>query len=778
MADMNEPSILRSDNYLSGSRATNITIRPLRLAYLVADDDPQVAVRAIESCCLTWGGYWNPIIPWSATEGLTDDWRRMLDILDPDNLVDCVGIPEADSEVFQQRGQFVHRWENPLTSFFTVGTLQYSALNAFGEYLKSSKTNYVVPNPTLADENDPLYLPLISRFGRLNESFIEERLRYHQLLSGVNYSRFAEVRDVDLSGKTEDVLLGMLPSIARPGTWSGPADTPLLINLTLIGTKTSGPTYSIGGPDEELVEYHRGFVNCVVITGEAGSVNDLAWYWNLRMERSSNWPFPCWIPLELLDSDLGKTIVDRALGLADQRGREGLADDPGLYILSSSVGQSELERRLVPRFPYATIVTENLHWFLSGTAKLHLLAEQREVHFNRGTGRALIPQPDALQRFGFDRVVYEIGIDGAQIPSSNTLHQKHLVTPRRVTRSGALEEFAYATSWPTLKNIYIPDGWTILSSVFNDHGYECSPSDKGRIAVGLLELLGSIDDVGVVASSDVHSTLKDLCRVRGEGSDGPTRAYFADRRTAQHSEFVAAWGREEANTILRWLLKKRILFRGTMLECPGCRLNLWYESNRISDLWRCDGCQSTVPIPLELGNTAWAYRVNELYARGHDQGVITHLLTLFNLPAQSFSLPGTSVLGYYPGVLLKARDDNAVPKDAVEIDVAGIINGRLVIAECKDSGDKLTRTEVDAMIDMANHLECSRLLFVTPTEFSPDLFATANDRCTAQVDWWEGSGLFNTSVHERLTGSRDEQSEEERRRQYLGQLARGLERSE
>lgn len=35
-----------------------------------------------------------------------------------------------------------------------------------------------------------------------------------------------------------------------------------------------------------------------------------------------------------------------------------------------------------------------------------------------------------------------------------------------------------------------------------------------------------------------------------------------------------------------------------------------------------------MPIPLNSDATHWRYRINELYAHGHDQGTLTPLLTL------------------------------------------------------------------------------------------------------------------------------------------------------
>jgi hypothetical protein len=69
--------------------------------------------------------------------------------------------------------------------------------------------------------------------------------------------------------------------------------------------------------------------------------------------------------------------------------------------------------------------------------------------------------------------------------------------------------------------------------------------------------------------------------------------------------------------------ERRVVFRGAVLECPRCRLSGWYVIDRVGEVWRCDGCQEDFPIPLEPEKTEWHYRINELYAQGHNQGTLT-----------------------------------------------------------------------------------------------------------------------------------------------------------
>lgn len=63
--------MLRRGSYVDGVRAVDLTLRPARMAFLIPDDKPDVAVKAVQSCCLSWGGYANHLIPYSRIYGIS-----------------------------------------------------------------------------------------------------------------------------------------------------------------------------------------------------------------------------------------------------------------------------------------------------------------------------------------------------------------------------------------------------------------------------------------------------------------------------------------------------------------------------------------------------------------------------------------------------------------------------------------------------------------------------------------------------------------------------------
>ncbi len=64
------------------------------------------------------------------------------------------------------------------------------------------------------NERDTMYLPLVARFGSLNEAPFKRAvhlLRHRLLRPGVGYADFARLEAVDFSDRSEDLLLGRRP---------------------------------------------------------------------------------------------------------------------------------------------------------------------------------------------------------------------------------------------------------------------------------------------------------------------------------------------------------------------------------------------------------------------------------------------------------------------------------------------------------------------------------------------------------------------------------------
>lgn len=394
-----------------------------------------------------------------------------------------------------------------------------------------------------------------------------------------------------------------------------------------------------------------------------------------------------------------------------------------------------------------------------------------------------LPRPDAFDDFvpTLDRAVYEVGVDGVWLPKSKTLlrHGIYGHMANRITSRGTLEYLLYGASRSSnskLLNINLPDGWTILSSMLKDRGYESRPSAKSETALGQVSLLGGFPNLAITASSNVHHLLKDLSQRAAE-----ERGFLAERKTLDYNSFVRHSGNEVAPSLLRWMIARRVLFRGTDISCPKCRLKRWYEVDRVGHSWRCDGCQEEQPVPLNLSSTGWKYRINELYASGYDQGTVTPLLVLHRMHQIWGSSSSRSGLAFYPGIEYEAKPGASTPVERGEIDLVALREGHLILVECKESGEPLAESneaeklskQLRDLVLFAEHLKASRIVVATATSFPEDkepLLDLVPSAWVERVEWWDGDELLDPYPY---LGPR----EDEWRERYLNRVSRIADRS-
>jgi hypothetical protein len=388
-----------------------------------------------------------------------------------------------------------------------------------------------------------------------------------------------------------------------------------------------------------------------------------------------------------------------------------------------------------------------------------LLRARGAAHFDRGRASIQPPQPEDLKKefiSPVDHVAFEVRVSGMWVPQSEAVAWNvgwmHSHSHDYVTKNGNLrftKQYIKDSSKRDLLDLRTPDGWTLLRSVFEERGYDVARTAKAAAALGQLALIGGAENLDVLASSKVRQLLEVLSRWRGE-----KRPWLGKHETLNFEQFRDRWGRKAAHDVLQWLVKRRVVFRGVTLECPRCRLSGWYAIDRVGEVWRCDGCQEDLPIPLKSDKAEWHYRINELYAHGHNQGTLTPLLTLHTMAAAWSGRPSGEDLGFYPGVEITARKGAHVPYPKKEIDLVALHGRELVLAECKESTEHLAKPENAAKfahqiaeeVALADHLGASQLLVASatlyPVEKETLLRETPADH-SVKVSWLDSRDLLD-----------------------------------
>jgi hypothetical protein len=106
----------------------------------------------------------------------------------------------------------------------------------------------------------------------------------------------------------------------------------------------------------------------------------------------------------------------------------------------------------------------------------------------------------------------------------------------------------------------------------------------------------------------------------------------------------------------------------------------------------------------------------------------------------------TQFLGYVPGVDFRpAQQPGAAP---IEVDLVAIHTGRVLLAECKETGKWLTLDEVQRLFELSRQLQASRLILATRTDFREVSEVVDHARAATgdiALEEWTGEELLDTT---------------------------------
>lgn len=768
--------LLRSTLRLSGPKQVTATVRPLRLAFLVDPFDVNLALAAIDACCLLWGGPYHVLIP-CLPGGRPDDlWNVLLEHLDPDEVIDLVGAA-PDFIEHQKQGLFrqVRRWERPIETMLLQGLTVTSVLR---RHTDGGRRRVLSAVRRFVLRGHPLALPLAYRHGHLDRRPMDRDFVMSIAYGASRLEDFAEVRRIDPNGLPSEELIRLVteyPLAAstplRP-SWVGPPALSVLDvagDLALAGSATSNASRAL--PDLVDPEHGDPLEHQIVIVGNPDSVPDLCLAWNLRARRIPH-PDPVWVSPEWLGDPLvlqrleAARRANRTLAYgsrmpgADWLGLTSASlDDEALAALASEVPRSVVcpPSRIAALLPDSLrigIVRPSAAVFIDGRADVALpdIEDMADfAQFERLGVTVDIPNWQLPRmpspRFGSSNDIVRVAVDGlAGSLTVDGVHQYRLIT------------------------VDARDGEEALRAVASAAGYSASISDKGRLAIAVLELFGSERELRLLTSSLVYDLLTEmaagivsrravqgiLAGLPGTSDDSTAEDALLGRLHSHLGEsqfdrqdltwdavFVKLAKAEAARWSLNFLVERGIAFRGYEVVCRNCGLRRWLPVDRLAVTHSCDGCRVTLALPLPVDkNLVWRYRLNEVVARAVDQGALPHLLVLCSLMERYGGRDG-ELLGALPGVDFRPIDP-AGPSQ-LEADVIAFVAGRVLVAECKATGASLTSKDIEKTLNLARRLGASTAVFATTTEFDDkgEIAKLFRAPTGLLVEFWERSQLLD-----------------------------------
>ncbi len=158
--------------------------------------------------------------------------------------------------------------------------------------------------------------------------------------------------------------------------------------------------------------------------------------------------------------------------------------------------------------------------------------------------------------------------------------------------------------------------------------------------------------------------------------------------------------------IIKWLLDKGLLLQGEKITCRTCFTDNWIPINKFDSSIVCSGCLNEIRNPFSPEKIEWDYEINTLVSAEIDQGLLIHLLTGFHVFDKMNDFRSkVSIYGSYYGLKFVGEDKTK------EVDTAFLVNGRLVIGECKVSGREFSEQMIREYIDFANEIHASEVIF-------------------------------------------------------------------
>jgi len=384
---------------------------------------------------------------------------------------------------------------------------------------------------------------------------------------------------------------------------------------------------------------------------------------------------------------------------------------------------------------------ETHYWELNNTPR----ENGSVVQFLDGRGLAIldtpIPKKVTVTHESNMRWMVDAEVEGLRVPVRSSL-MRLLIEPERlsdfrVSRRGATYQAISAWSEPSQTveakvvrpRLRLPTDWQVFQALGGEAGLSFTLSDKGQFEREFIRMLGDLPAVGRHLRHP--GVVRTLCRFidktpnkKGVFDEGVA---IGDRRYLSLDDVTKLWDDDQdASKLVDSYLQGGVLQRGMLIRCPHCRKSDWYPLRELSDKVVCHRCSRE---HVFSAHAAVYFRLDEIAAEVLENNSHIPLLALNCLRRRS------KISFLYSTDCEVRRDGEDEEKPWLEIDLLAVVDGDLVVGECK-SGAKLEtsdKAQFKKYVDL-----CARL--------RPDRFVVATDA----PEWGKGSTQFLDNLQPRL----------------------------
>ncbi|MGE7907526.1 hypothetical protein ACQKNS_24460 [Peribacillus sp. NPDC094092] len=278
-------------------------------------------------------------------------------------------------------------------------------------------------------------------------------------------------------------------------------------------------------------------------------------------------------------------------------------------------------------------------------------------------------------------------------------------------------------------NFKLPNTYNLFEKLFQASGYFIKNSDKGNFEKVFIDKFDGLDNLAETLLSDGYRGIlnKFIDKSKNQTGNYTNGVVVNQRRHLDYDTiFEIIKDTDLVSNIINNLLEKGVIERGFIFKCHSCRNADWYDISVVSNTFKCTRCdkvQNYTPDTLQLQSDLnrvqpiWYYKLNEMIYQAYLNNSLVPILTLAKLKRLS-----TTSFDYIPEIEL--RQDKQSSKPDMEIDICCVVDGDIIIGECKNATslkDNKKNTDeivVKKYIRLAEKVQAHKVVFSTICQWS------------------------------------------------------------
>ena len=162
--------------------------------------------------------------------------------------------------------------------------------------------------------------------------------------------------------------------------------------------------------------------------------------------------------------------------------------------------------------------------------------------------------------------------------------------------------------------LLVQDGPARIREWLKGKGVQAKPSDAGRLATQVIDAIGGINGVGLLAHEETLHELNRMAagrRIRSDSARG-TSEEETPPKSSKHGTWVRIMKSRSKKVWLSAsidrLTEHNVMQTGLNLRCTNCQATGWFSLSDLNYVLRCARCLRTFAFPQSQGSHEWCFR--------------------------------------------------------------------------------------------------------------------------------------------------------------------------